>query len=287
MLSGTPNRSVVPKAVWSTIWKLKFPVKIITFIWKLLHNSLQVKSILNNRGIASEPTCPLCNEDEETISHLFLFCQFSKAVWHGSNLSIHTSALNQTNAIQWLSACMLRNDLGPHEKDSYLQTLCTTLWSLWNHRNKVFHEGINPNPMMVILTFQSLVCRFQEAFRTDDYHSQEHDRPALTSATTRNWQLIVKLVGCTRRKCNRSGYDYEANDLKGDQIFSGGASSLSPSFPAAVQNAIVEAAIKARDLGFRQVLFLTDCKRITQVCNGVSQSRWQETSMMTDLHYLT
>ena len=124
---------------------------------------------------------------------------------------------------QWLSACMLRNDLGPHENDSYLQTLCTTLWSLWNHRNKVFHEGINPNPMMVILTFQSLVCRFQEAFRTDDYHSQEHDRPALTSATTRNWQLIVKLVGCKRRKCNRSGYAYEANDLKGDQIFSGAA----------------------------------------------------------------
>ena len=76
-------------------------------------------------------------------------------------------------------------------------------------------------------------------------------------------------------------------DLKGDLIFSGGASSLSPSFPAAVQDAIVEAAIKARDLGFRQFLFLSNCKRITQVCNSIIRPRWQETPMVTDLHYLT
>ena len=126
------------------------------------------------------------------------------------------------------------------------------------------HEGINPNPLLDILTSQSLVCRFQEAFRSDVCHSQDHDRTALTSAATRNWQLIVKVAGCKRRKCNRSGYAYEAKDMQGDQIFSGGASSLSPSFPAAVQEAIVEAAIKATDLGFRQVLFRTNCKRITQ-----------------------
>lgn len=155
MLSGTPNTSAVPKAVWSTIWKLKLPMKIITFIWKVLHNGLQVKSTLKSRGIASEPACPLCNEDDETLSHLFLYCQFSRAVWHGTNLSIHTSALNQANTIQWLSGCMLRTDLEPQQKDSYLQTICITLWSLWNHRNKVVHEGINPNPLMVILTSQN------------------------------------------------------------------------------------------------------------------------------------
>ena len=134
MLSGTPHRSAVPKAVWSTIWKLKLPMKIFTFIWKLLHNGLQVKSILNIRGIASEPTCPLCSEDDETLSHLFLFCQFSRAVWHGKNLSIHTLDLNQTNAIQWLSGCILRTDLEPQEKDFYLQTICTTLWTLWTQK---------------------------------------------------------------------------------------------------------------------------------------------------------
>ena len=45
-----------------------------------------------------------------------------------------------------------------------------------------------------------------------------------------------------------SGYAYEAKDLKGDLILVGEPSSLSTSYPAAFQDAIVEVAIKARDL---------------------------------------
>ena len=58
MLLGTPNRYVVPKVVWCTIWKLKLPVKIITFIWKLLHNSFQVKLLSNFKVLASVQTVP-------------------------------------------------------------------------------------------------------------------------------------------------------------------------------------------------------------------------------------
>ena len=43
MLLGVPNRTDDLKAVQSIIWKLKLPVKIIAFFWKLLHYSLQVK----------------------------------------------------------------------------------------------------------------------------------------------------------------------------------------------------------------------------------------------------
>ena len=68
----------------------------------------------------------------------------------------------------------------------------------------------------------------------------------------------------------QSGYAYEAKDLKRDLILVGGPSSLSTSYPAAFQDAIVEVAIKVRDLGFRLILFVSGCKRIEQVCNGRS-----------------
>ena len=45
-----------------------------------------------------------------------------------------------------------------------------------------------------------------------------------------------------------SGYAYEAKDLKGDLILVGEPSSLSTFYLAAFQDAIVEVAIKARDL---------------------------------------
>ena len=59
-----------------------------------------------------------------------------------------------------------------------------------------------------------------------------------------------------------SGFAYEAKDLKGDLILVWESSSLSTSYLAAFQDAIVEVAIKARDLGFRLFLFVSGCKRI-------------------------
>ena len=67
-----------------------------------------------------------------------------------------------------------------------------------------------------------------------------------------------------------SGYAYEAKDLKGDLILVGEPSSLSTSYLVAFQDAIMVVAIKARDLGFRLIFFVSGCKRIEQVCNGRS-----------------
>lgn len=70
----------VPKFAWKVIWKVKLPMKIITFIWKLLHESLPVLTNLNRRGIQTSNRCLMCEEDEETMPHLFLQCLFARAV---------------------------------------------------------------------------------------------------------------------------------------------------------------------------------------------------------------
>ena len=59
-----------------------------------------------------------------------------------------------------------------------------------------------------------------------------------------------------------SGHASEAKDLKGDLILVGEPSNLSTSYPTTFQDVIVEVAIKAGDLGFRLILFVSDCKRI-------------------------
>ena len=45
---------------------------------------------------------------------------------------------------------------------------------------------------------------------------------------------------------------------------------------------MVEAAVKARSLGFNQILFLSDSRRSVQVTNKERAPSWQERTLMVD-----
>lgn len=143
---------------------MKTPQKINNFVWKLLHDILPTFFNLNHRGISVATNCPLCNENEETMTHLFLICSFARACWHGSTLAIHSSNYSNTSIQQWLTLIINKHNIKDLVSIDYLQSFFTTLWTIWNHRNRVVHEGITPNPLQVILIAQSLSCRYKDAF---------------------------------------------------------------------------------------------------------------------------
>ena len=66
-----------------------------------------------------------------------------------------------------------------------------------------------------------------------------------------NWQLIIKVAGARRKMPNRGGHAYEATTLQGNIIFTGGASCAAISVHGAIQEAIVEALLKATSLGYK------------------------------------
>ena len=67
--------------LWQKVWHTDSIPKVNSFIWILLHNKLLTTENLRKRGINGPSRCALCNSDEETISHLFLHCNFSLLVW--------------------------------------------------------------------------------------------------------------------------------------------------------------------------------------------------------------
>lgn len=87
---------------------LKLPLKIENFVWKLMLDSLPTFLNLSSREINVHSTCPLCNSEVESSTHLFLYCEFARAIWHGSALNIHTSNLNDISVQGWLSSLLLR-----------------------------------------------------------------------------------------------------------------------------------------------------------------------------------
>lgn len=73
------NASILCPSVWSFFWKVKLPMRILMFIWKLLHYCLPTFDNLRKRGIRVAGTCLMCNDLEETAVHLFLRCNCARA----------------------------------------------------------------------------------------------------------------------------------------------------------------------------------------------------------------
>lgn len=65
--------------IWTVLWKVKLPLKVLTFVWKRLHDCLPVKLKLANRGTQVVDVCHICNGESESPSHLFLNCDLARA----------------------------------------------------------------------------------------------------------------------------------------------------------------------------------------------------------------
>ena len=103
---------------------------------------------------------------------------------------------------------------------NYVQAIFTYLWTIWNHRNLVLHEGKDPNLMEVILTVQNFICRFQVAFSSS---SMQRRRPVQHPCAYQNlegpWDLLIRIASIRKRKSRRVAYAYEAINLQGIAIF--------------------------------------------------------------------
>lgn len=173
--SNHHNYISISTNIWYLIWKVKLPIKIGNFIWELMHNCLPTDLTLKDRGIINNSTCPLCNSNEESTSHLFLYCSFARAMWHGTTLAVQTSEPRNIFFQDWIRIRIWLNKYKRMDDDSmhYLESIFTTLWTMWNCKNRVVCEGIQPNPIEVILTTQNLSCRYHNILTKDQQPSHQ------------------------------------------------------------------------------------------------------------------
>ncbi|KAL2924838.1 Mitochondrial import inner membrane translocase subunit TIM44-1, partial [Bienertia sinuspersici] len=98
---------------------------------KLAHNIFPTKENLMKRKITKNSLCVLCGENE-SASHLFLYCEVSKRVCSCSSLGKTSRTLLDKNS-----------SLGG-------ALLITTLWAIWIHRNNIIFRKVSTNPRGII-----------------------------------------------------------------------------------------------------------------------------------------
>ena len=79
-----PGNRVSEQPPWQHkwIWSINTMPKIkVFFLWQLCHSTLLVRGTLLRRGCNIDPWCPLCEDEVESIDHLFWGCQSTSRVW--------------------------------------------------------------------------------------------------------------------------------------------------------------------------------------------------------------
>ena len=172
---------------------------------------------------------------------------------------------------------------------NFLQDVFVILWTIWTYRNRVVHQGLNPNPVEVILIAQNFSCRYRNSISrcsTSTDREGRCTRPEGQSAA-REWQLTIKIAGFRSRRPCRHGTAYEALTIQGERVFFGVNSSNARTTIGALLEAVVEAGMAAKDQGFNQVLYLTDSRKFLQTFKMKTASNWHDSTRLADLNFLS
>ena len=79
-----PNQISLSDQMWKKIWKIKVPERVRMLLWRITTYTIPVKEVLGQRLELDNQECVLCQDGQETISHLFFHCPMARAIWFSS-----------------------------------------------------------------------------------------------------------------------------------------------------------------------------------------------------------
>ncbi len=113
-------------------WKIRILLKVKIFVWLVLRRHVSTKDSLLKRGWTGVSSCVLCQDEDETVDHLFLGCRVTRSILQGSLLNLSALCRSTTAASLWNASC-LRS--GP-TRDRELLGIAAIWWAVWLERNR-------------------------------------------------------------------------------------------------------------------------------------------------------
>ena len=148
-------------------------------------------------------------KQKQRLIHIcFFYAVFLELVGLDWIYPLHTSKITNVSVQIWLKDYFIFCLNNEDQSLDILQSMFTVLWLIWNHRNKVFHQGFNPNPLEVILIAKNLSCKYRKSYAGQLHHIRESRATKSAHLTTAGHQLIIKLAAARRKKPQRRAYAF-------------------------------------------------------------------------------
>lgn len=93
-------------SIWSKIWKLKVPPKVLNLLWRTGSDCLPTRAALVQRRVPINDLCPICGGSSETTLHALVDCPRAVDVWIRSAAGFVRGSVS--SFLEWLELAFNR-----------------------------------------------------------------------------------------------------------------------------------------------------------------------------------
>ncbi|GJR77917.1 RNA-directed DNA polymerase, eukaryota [Tanacetum coccineum] len=147
---------MLPKGEYQTRWTRVVPIKVNTFAWKVMTNSIPTRFNLSRRGIDIQSiACGNCNSGVETDYHLFFSCDLAKDITRLILRWWEVPEVDFESYGHWRN-WLVNVRLPPKNKYMFEGVFYVLWWTLWSFRNnKIFGGKIQSKAIL----FDDVTCK--------------------------------------------------------------------------------------------------------------------------------
>ncbi|KAF4346448.1 hypothetical protein F8388_012886 [Cannabis sativa] len=279
--SLTKNRSGNVDVLFKQVWNSSFLERVKLFLWKVGKDILPCgKRLKVIYGRSFE--CVLCSLAEDSLEHLFFHCPLARGCWFKSRWGIRSDSLTFSSSreiLHWLLNPHSPSMLSPmdlHDLSSFAVVLAYTLW---NARNKAFHDGLRPSVDSMLHTTMTLVQETQIDGNLGLNHVGE--TPPIPSAVDLLGEFNVFVDAAV--KDNTAFLAVLSLDKQGEVIEAFSVKTWVKSPLEAETMAICHAISRCQEHGWMNACIFSDCKVAVEAAAARKVPCWKSTAWFLHL----
>jgi ribonuclease HI len=125
--------------------------------WRACQDILPTRDKLFRRKVISDPSCPICGLEAETIIHILWQCPSAQDVWSEGCIKVQKSSCSDLDFLQVAERILEKCDM------EEFQNFVIVTRRIWLRRNAFLHEGSFSHPVSIIKQAESLIEEFNQA----------------------------------------------------------------------------------------------------------------------------
>lgn len=146
----------VERVDWdNVVWNRNALPKHRFFMWLTMKQRMHTMEKMYRVGVSSDPLCLISGLENESQDHLFFSCRYSMTVMEKINSWLQLGAVGMT--VPRLLRLIKSSGFSQMQKKVMLAVIATTIYQIWNVRNKALWNQKVTNVDSLVNSIQKMV----------------------------------------------------------------------------------------------------------------------------------